>query len=210
MKSGREVLQSLKSSAGGQEPGPGLAVGSPPQLILRPVSTRRERLNRSDIHVLTEWRNRFVTSFLTEFQATEERTADWLVTIVGPSPNKILFMVDDIAGNTFGYMGLDCINWRDRTGEADAIVRGGKAPRGAMAAALIALIQWARGPLELDQIYVRVRSDNAALRFYERIGFEEFRRVGLIRCEKQNEIHWKEDETAEIGSPCLVHMRYEL
>lgn len=210
MEPGRELLQSLKRSAGSQEPGLGLVVGLPPQLILRPIATRREWLNQSDIHFLTVWRNRFVTSFLTEFQATEEQTADWLVTVVGPNPNKILFMVDDTAGHTFGYMGLGFINWSNRTGEADAIVRGGKAPRGAMAAALKALIQWARGPLELDQIYVRVRSDNSALRFYERIGFVELRRVGLIRCEKQNEIHWKEEETSEIGSPCLVHMRYEL
>lgn len=209
MGPGRELLESLKRSAGGPRPELGLVAGSPPQSILRPIATRRERLNQSDVRVLTEWRNRFVTSFLTEFQATEERTADWLVTFVGPNSNKILFMVDDAAGNTFGYMGLDFIDWEDHTGEADAIVRGGTAPRGAMAAALTALIQWARVQLELDQIYVRVRSDNSALQFYEKIGFEEFRRVALIRRQKPNEIHWEEDETSEIGSPCLVHLRYE-
>ena len=209
MGSGRKLLEALKRSAGGPGPELGLVVGSPPQSILRPIATRRERLNQSDVRVLTEWRNRFVTSFLTEFQAIEERTADWLVTFVGPNPNKILFMVDDAVGNTFGYMGLDLIDWEDYTGEVDAIVRGGTAPRGAMAAALTALIQWARVQLELDQIYVRVRSDNSALHFYEKIGFEEFRRVALIRRQKQNEIHWEEDETSEIGSPCLVHLRYE-
>ena len=209
MGSGRKLLEALKRSAGGPGPELGLVVGSPPQSILRPIATRRERLNQSDVRVLTEWRNRFVTSFLTEFQAIEERTADWLVTFVGPNPNKILFMVDDAVGNTFGYMGLDLIDWEDHTGEVDAIVRGGTAPRGAMAAALTALIQWARVQLELDQIYVRVRSDNSALHFYEKIGFEEFRRVALIRRQKQNEIHWEEDETSEIDSPCLVHLRYE-
>lgn len=209
MGSGRKLLEALKRSAGGPGPELGLVVGSPPQSILRPIATRRERLNQSDVRVLTEWRNRFVTSFLTEFQAIEERTADWLVTFVGPNPNKILFMVDDAVGNTFGYMGLDLIDWEDHTGEVDAIVRGGTASRGAMAAALTALIQWARVQLELDQIYVRVRSDNSALHFYEKIGFEEFRRVALIRRQKQNEIHWEEDETSEIDSPCLVHLRYE-
>ena len=209
MGSGRKLLEALKRSAGGPGPELGLVVGSPPQSILRPIATRRERLNQSDVRVLTEWRNQFVTSFLTEFQAIEERTADWLVTFVGPNPNKILFMVDDAVGNTFGYMGLDLIDWEDHTGEVDAIVRGGTAPRGAMAAALTALIQWARVQLELDQIYVRVRSDNSALHFYEKIGFEEFRRVALIRRQKQNEIHWEEDETSEIDSPCLVHLRYE-
>ena len=209
MGSGRKLLEALKRSAGGPGPELGLVVGSPPQSILRPIATRRERLNQSDVRVLTEWRNQFVTSFLTEFQAIEERTADWLVTFVGPNPNKILFMVDDAVGNTFGYMGLDLIDWEDHTGEVDAIVRGGTASRGAMAAALTALIQWARVQLELDQIYVRVRSDNSALHFYEKIGFEEFRRVALIRRQKQNEIHWEEDETSEIDSPCLVHLRYE-
>ncbi len=209
MESGPQLLELFKGSAGGPGPELGLIVGKPPQLILRPVATWQDRLNRSDVCALTEWRNRFVTSFLTEFHATEERTANWLVNVVGPNPNKILFMVDHIEGDTFGYMGLDFIDWTQCSGEADAIVRGKSAPRGAMATALTALVVWARSQLGLGEICVRVRSDNPALRFFEKVGFQEFRRVALIRHDNPNEIHWREGEMSKGCSPFLVYLRYK-
>ncbi len=203
-----QLLAFLKRSAGSPGPELGLIVGDPPRWVLRPVATRQDRLKGSDIGALTEWRNRFVTSFLTEFHATEERTAKWLVNVVGPNPNKILFMVDAVEGGTFGYMGLDFIDWMKGTGEADAIVRGESAPRGAMATVLTALILWARNELELDEISVRVRSDNPAVQFFEKVGFQEFKRVPLIRHDTQDGVHWKEVESSESISPSLVYLRY--
>ena len=176
MECPREFIRSLKSAAGAAGPQLVLVVEGPPRSVLRPVATRSENLQRSDVRVLTEWRNRFVTSFLTEFEATEDGTADWLVNTVGPNPSKILFMLDDLAGETFGYMGLDFIDWGRKAGEVDAVVRGKKTSPGAMSMALRSMISWAQITLGLSDISVRVRSDNPAIRFYESIGFHELTR----------------------------------
>ena len=97
---GRTLLCTIKATTG-TERFFCLPVGVPIQAILRPIATRREVLNPNDIRCLTEWRNCFVKSFLTEFQATESRTAKWLTEIVEPNEHKIMFMVDDLNGRTF-------------------------------------------------------------------------------------------------------------
>ena len=48
-----------------------------------------------------------------------------------------------------------------------------------MTAALHTVLDWARGPLGLKELGVRVRSDNPALAFYEKAGFCEMQRVPL-------------------------------
>ena len=127
-RAGRRLLMSLKAAAGLPGPQAQIPVGSPPIALLRPVPTREALLNPEDVRLLTAWRNRYVTAFLTEFTATEDRTAKWLTDVVGPAEGKILFMLDEPDGSTFGYMGLDFIDWDKRTGEADAIVRGNPTP----------------------------------------------------------------------------------
>ncbi len=143
--------------------------------VLRPSATRRDRICLKDVRLLTDWRNRFNSSFLTEFHATEEQTTRWLVDVVGPSSNKILFMVDDLAGCPFGYMGLAFIDWERCSGEADAIVRGGDAPPGTMASPGHGgtPMSCAESQLVPTRIGVRVRSDSSALAFYRKVGFVE-------------------------------------
>lgn len=203
---GRNLLLVLKATAG--MPGPALVihVGSPPVAFLRPVATKKELINAEDVRLLTNWRNRFVQAFLTEFQATESRTIRWLEQVVGPKEGKILFMVDDLNGHTFGYMGLDYIDWDQAYGEADAVVRGAEAAPGTMKRALQTLLAWARGQLGLRELGVRVRSDNTALEFYRKVGFYEVRRVPLHRVEEPEMIHWVEDETVENAEIYLVYM----
>src|SRR5437764_1341510 len=108
--SGRELLAAIKSCAG--MPGPPLLipVGRPAIAFLRPVATRSNLLNSDDVGALTQWRNRFVGSFLTEFNATDSRTGQWLTEYVGPHPGKVIFMVDNVDGASFAYIGLDQIN----------------------------------------------------------------------------------------------------
>ena len=204
---GRTLLSTLKATSG-TEQFLCLPVGVPVQAILRPIATRREVLNPDDIRCITEWRNCFVQSFLTEFQATESRTAQWLTEIVEPNDNKILFMVDDLNGRTFGYMGLDFINWETGYGEADAIVRGEEAPPGTMKIALQTLLSWALGQLGLRSLGVRVRSDNTALEFYRKVGFSEERRVPLRRVDDFDMIRWVEDSSLNPADLSLVYMLY--
>lgn len=206
--SGRLLLKGLKETAGSPGPELKLVVGQPAIAVLRPVATRPDRINARDVSYLTQWRNRFVTSFLTEFNATDTQTANWLSRIVGPNDGKILFMVDDMAGNTFAYMGLDFISWEEMSGEADAIVRGGDAPPGTMKVALTALLDWASGSLGLRHLGVRVRSDNSALEFYRKIGFVEQSRTPLVRHTEQNMIRWSPATPDQAGEIELVHMAW--
>ena len=208
LATGRALLIQVKAAAGSPGPSLCLPVGQPCQALLRPVATQPARLNPGDIRRLTEWRNRFVTSFLTEFTATEERTAHWLTNAVGPDDTRILFMLDDLQGRTFGYMGIGYICWDTRYGEADAIVRGEEAPSGTMSVALRTLLAWARGQLGLKNLCVRVRSDNSALQFYSKLGFQEVKRVPLNCTVSKAGRDWFEDPALNQAKASLVYMKY--
>src|SRR2546430_14507985 len=133
---GRNLLVLLKATAGMPSPALIIPVGYPPKAFLRPVATKKELLNAEDICLLTCWRNRFVQAFLSEFQATESRTAQWLVDVVGPKEGKILFMLDNPNGGTVGYMGLGYIEWERRYGEAGALGAGAGGSQGTIICAL--------------------------------------------------------------------------
>ncbi len=201
----RDLLVALKAAAG--RPGPQLQLVPDAGLRLRPVATGLEAQSEDDVRCLTEWRNRYVTAFLTEFVATEAQTASWLANVVGPSDDRILFMIDDDSGTTVGYMGIAFIDWDRSYAEADAIVRGRELPKGAMGRALKSLIAWAKGQLRMATIGVRVRSDNPALEFYRRIGFVEHRRVPLSRRHESNMTVWYENPEDVSSSVWLVHHR---
>ncbi len=186
-------------------------VGSPVEAVLRPVSTVAGKLNSDDVRVLTEWRNRFVKSFLTEFVATEDRTASWLTDVVGPDPTRILFMLDDSRGQTVGYLGLAFIDWEQRSGEADAIVRGAEVAPGVMAKAMFTLLGWGHEQLGLETLGARVRSDNPALRFFLKIGKED-KRVPLRRIDEAGlpgMVRWVEDETLASSDASLVYLTFD-
>ena len=186
-----------------------LPVGRPVEALLRPVATATDKLNAADARLLSEWRNRHVKSFLTEFDSHEERTMRWLSTTVAADPGKILFMVDTIDGQSVGHVGLVFIDWERGYVEADAIVRGGVARKGLMTLALRTLLDWARYSLELNDIWVRVRSDNPALAFYEKAGFREHKRVALVANSDGSDVSWTEDESVSPAiAPSLVYMQY--
>lgn len=203
---GRQLLASVKASTSARGPALSLPVGRPVAAVLRPVSTKAGQLNPEDVRLLTEWRNRFVGAFLNEFEANENRTAHWLTEMVGPDDTRILFMADNAEGTTFGYMGLAYIDWQNSYGEADAIVRGLEAPAGLMSQGLRTMLEWAQVQLGLTRLGVRVRSDNTALEFYRKFGFDEVRRVNLRRTELSDGIRWVEDDSAVEAGPSLVHM----
>ena len=180
-----------------------LPVGDPIRAWLRSAGS-----DAADVERLTEWRNRFVRAFLTEFEATEERTVRWLTGTVVPDETRILFMLDIPDGETVGYLGLAFIDWGAGRGEADAVVRGAEAPKGLMTEALRTTLDWASGPLGLKELGVRVRSDNAALAFYEKAGFHEIQRVPLQRVESLGMVAWVENSTAVDAKLSLVHMAW--
>jgi RimJ/RimL family protein N-acetyltransferase len=204
---GPRILTTIKEAAGGEGPQLGVPVGTPVIAILRPVAVAMDRISPKDVELLTEWRNQHVAAFLTEFVATSERTISWLSSTVRQSSSKVLFMIDDLEGCTFGYMGLDQIDWTSGRAEADAIVRGRASPPMAMQPALLTLLAWARGSLGLSEFTVRVRSDNPAIRFYERCGFVETKRVPLRMEQLAEGRRWIEDVRVPSESQ-IVYMEF--
>ena len=205
---GKALIASIKASAGAGQVGVVIPVGRPVVAVLRPIPTRAGCIADTDLELLSGWRNRYVKSFLTEFAAHARRTERWLVDYVHANPSKLLFMVEGLDGTALGHVGLDFIDWDSGYGEADAIVSGGASPRGLMKAALRTLLQWAEHQLGLQQLAVRVRSDNTALEFYRKVGFIEQKRVPLNVERSPDMVRWYEDPELRNPQASLVYMYY--
>lgn len=203
------LLRAVKDTTKAAAPALVLPVGTPVQALLRPIASIPGETDPTDVRLLGEWRNRYVKSFLTEFVANDARTRAWLSGPVHDDCGKILFMLEALDGTRIGHLGLGFIDWQTRYGEADAIVSGGASPRGLMKKALQTLLEWANKQLELDILAVRVRSDNPAVAFYEKVGFREFQRVPLAVRRTPDLTEWTEDPSLTEYEASLVHMRYE-
>lgn len=205
---GEALLRALKNRTFAGQPALVLPVGSPVRALLRPIATVPGHTDARDVRRLTEWRNRHVQRFLTEFVAHDARTEAWLTGTIHADGGKLLFMLDALDGKALGHLGLGFIDWGRRYGEADAIVSGGASPPGLMKEALRTLLAWAQSQLGLTELAVRVRSDNPAVEFYRKTGFREFLRRPLAVKPSPGFTEWVEDASLGNAEPALVHMRY--
>jgi RimJ/RimL family protein N-acetyltransferase len=206
---GRVLLRAVKNVTLANTPALTIPLGKPVRALLRPIATLPGATDPTDIHLLSEWRNRHVASFLSEFVANDVRTERWLTGSVHPNDGKLLFMLDALDGTRLGHLGLGFIDWGTAYGEADAIVSGGASPPGLMKLALQTLLWWASTSLGLKKLAVRVRSDNTAIAFYEKVGFHEWQRVPLVARRHDDGTLWVEDLGLGSGDgPCLVYMWY--
>jgi RimJ/RimL family protein N-acetyltransferase len=114
-----------------------------------------------------------------------------------------------MSGETIGYMGLAYINWENKYGEADAIVKIKDVEKGLMTKALKTMIQWARIQLGLKDIGVRVLSDNPALEFYRKCGFNKIKKVPLTKHNKNQKIIWCEDPDNGNPERFLIYHIYD-
>jgi len=208
--SGQHLFAAIKATTASRDGTLVLPVGSPLVAVLRPISTLKENVDPTDVQLLTQWRNLHVKSFLTEFLATEAQTSRWLSESVHVNGGKLLFMVDLPNGDRVGHVGLGFIDWEKSYGEADAIVSGGKSPPGLMKASLLTLMRWARDVLGLETLAVRVRSDNTAVDFYRKVGFQEVKRIPIVATSVDGGVNWSEDPLAVDAEPTLVYMRLDL
>jgi RimJ/RimL family protein N-acetyltransferase len=207
---GKELFLAIKTTTRARHPSFVLPVGKPMLAVLRPVATVPGCLDPNDIQLLTKWRNQYVKSFLTEFVATDTQTSQWLSGPVHGNLGKLLFMVETPDGKCVGHVGLGFIDWEKAYGEADAIVSGGNSPPGLMKESLLALMRWSRDVLQLTTLAVRVRSDNSAVEFYRKVGFQEYKRVPLVASLVGGGVNWSEDIEAQNSTASLVYMQLQL
>jgi RimJ/RimL family protein N-acetyltransferase len=181
-----------------------LPIADVPGVQLRSVTPANP--DAGDVTRLTEWRNRNVRSFLTEFDATEERTRHWLQHSVAQDDSRILFMIVDEEHHSIGYIGIGGIDWERSTAEADSVVRGTEAHPGVMSAAMRTIIDWARQELKIKTMSVRVLGDNPAVAFYNKCGFIERRRQPLNRVDQPDCVAWQPTPHISAATRWLLHL----
>ena len=184
-----------------------LPVPGTSNLRLRAVTATEP--DEQDVRRLSDWRNRHARSFLTEFDATPERTRRWLTRSIATDESRILFMIEEPDHEPVGYIGLGAIDWTNRTAEADSVVRGNDSHPGAMSAAMHSILDWARRELGIRGVSVRVLHDNPAIAFYENFGFREQRREPLHRVMRSDCVAWEPvQESTSTGDDLrwLVHL----
>jgi perosamine synthetase len=149
------------------------------------------------------WREANQIGFANRFEGTMEKTKYWFENILLPNNERILFFVHLLSGIVIGHLGYATFNFEKKTAEIDNVVRGVKSlDHGMMSLAMETLIDWGKEKLLLEDIYLKVLSDNPhAIMFYERLGFKEQNRISLFRVERKDMIEWLPLEEAEERRP---------
>lgn len=203
---GLDLLKDIKAQPFDRDSSHRISIRGTEKLCLRVVSTSKPA--DEDVKRLTEWRNRFSRSFLTEFTASHNRTKAWLTDTLAKDDSRVLFMVEEPGKLPVGYVGITCIDWANKTAEADSVVRGESEHPGIMTKALKTLLEWAGSELGIEKFKVRVISDNPAINFYLKFGFKEVKRVALRKIAKKDCQSWEEvpETVSSDDSRQLVYM----
>ena len=138
------------------------------------------------VNSLAQWRVEN-SQWFDIFPVTFEGTKKWLKDQVVDKRDRLLFLIEDMKGVLVGHMGL-------YRGEADNFIRGRKdILHGGMTAALTTMLDWAKNDLGLDELYLRVFSENTkAKKLYSRCGFSEVRDIPLKKTVNEEAIRWVE------------------
>ncbi|MDZ7804398.1 GNAT family N-acetyltransferase [Thiohalophilus sp.] len=129
------------------------------------------------VESLTRWRNKFMRFFLTQFNATTERTSYWLESVVIPSPSNLLFMILDGERNLVGNFGV--ANITNEKCELDNLIRGEKGAPKLIYFSEIALLNWLfeHG---VKKVNLHVFANNTpTIKLHKSVGFTECNRITL-------------------------------
>jgi perosamine synthetase len=186
------------------------AIPIPGYGFLVPVSKAHEA-NSELLEKLTDWRNKNVNVYPTQFVATVESTKAWLKDRLLAVDDRMLFLIVDNQGKVAGHVGFNGCNNDDCFFEIDNVVRGEQAAaKGIISAGMFALMEWARKTLNVNGFFLRVMDDNPhAIEFYKRNGFVEDCRIPLCREEKTGVISYREAHKDEQIFKTFVRMVWQ-
>jgi hypothetical protein len=130
---------------------------------------------------LSDWRNRFGSYFMTQFESTPERTRTWLHDTVLPDSSRGFFFVQNSESTIVGHIGV--LDITSPHPELDNMIRGDSQgdPQ---------LMRWAEAGLikslftasDIDEVKLRVFSSNwIPISIHQSIGFRINRRSTVTR-----------------------------
>ena len=158
------------------------------------------------IRNLTKWRQDNMKWFLTQFNATEARTRNWMMNDFLPDPSRILFILKDVHGDIIGQYGLRSMTTEN--GEIDIIIRGRPGGvKGFIHYTEIAALAWMFGKLGQSKSNLFVFSHNdPTVKLHKSTSFEIVDSLKLSEgVVPQNYTHYYLVESDE---GALVHFNY--
>ncbi len=168
------VIADLKSATPRNILIPIVSAGSAVAGFLTPI-THQMAEDPVLVDAIFRWRRDHMTSFLTVFVPTAEKTRRFLMEFSLPDPARILFLIER-NDRPVGHIGL--CNIAPDSVEIDNAIRGEPIDiPGFMVSAHHALLRWAFSTLNISLGYLNVLASNSrAIRTYERVGL---RPVGI-------------------------------
>lgn len=142
--------------------------------------TRRALTEDKLLESMTRWRNRAARFFMTQFEATPERTRAWLSETVLADRSRLLFLVESPT-KLIGHYGFK--NLTAESAELDNLIRGeaGGHPK-LIYYAEVALLRWLFRTFRLARIHAHVLADNnAVLELHRSVGFVDEELIPLRR-----------------------------
>ncbi len=139
---------------------------------------------------ITKWRNAASKSFLTQFEATPDRTRRWLQDVVLRDDSRLLFLLHSTT-RIVGHYGFK--NLTHESAEVDNLVRGeaGGHPQ-LIHFAEVALVKWLFSTFGISRLYGYVFGGNwQALDLHARVGFENSDLIPLVRMETGGETRFE-------------------
>jgi len=159
--------------------------------FLKPVTYLYKTCRPKYINLIYQWRQENPIGFANRFEGSIEKTEDWINNILLPRKDRILFFVHNLDNTPIGHLGLSSFDYVAKSCEIDNVVRGKKEFKGLMSLATKTLIDWGKRFLGVQNIYLKVLSDNPhAIKFYERLDFRIRSYIPLFKIEHDGMIEW--------------------
>jgi RimJ/RimL family protein N-acetyltransferase len=170
------------------------------------------QMHLQDDHVIekmTTWRNQYKMFFLSQFNATPERTKLWLENVVLRNPSQLLFLIycGEALMGQYGFKDLE----RD-SAFLDNLLRG---ERGGhpwlMKYAVSALIEWLFNVMQVTIVYGYTFANNAmALKLNRDVGFTCTEKYPLQKQIDGDEIKWIVGKVGEISPDNHYYQKIEI